>query len=396
MTDVFGDKLIFWTPQFTEVLYDDHLTFSLSDLAGGMISGNAIDRTGMFDEKVVSEIISPVPSVENVKNKEFSDICLEQANEILLRDLPINIYWSGGIDSTVLLIALVQVASDINRTDQLSVRLQPDAIDEYPLFYEKYIKKMNYKILDNISFRRDVNFDDQIVVTGECGDQLFGHTILMSFFDEKDLPWETIFDDNKYFTYRTHRPPWLKTAAKELMTSKKLREFYREKLKVHIKSCPFEIVTIFDLYWWCNFIFKWNGALFEMFNYDLTFNKEHFKNDYPFFKSVDFQIWSLLNHDKKIRGEFKTYKYIMKDFIYEFTKDADYRDNKEKERSGGKQFDSIVNTYQKRAELTRTNQTIMAIDDKFNPICMYDIFTHNDEISRKFKVDLNNDNFFKL
>ena len=40
-----------------------------------------------------------------------------------------------------------------------------------------------------------------------------------------------------------------------------------------------------------------------------------------------------MNKDKKHKGTWLSYKYELKDFIYKFTKDADYRDNKVKVKS---------------------------------------------------------------
>ena len=39
------------------------------------------------------------------------------------------------------------------------------------------------------------------------------------------------------------------------------------------------------------------------------------------------------NLDKRIKDTWKTYKWVCKDIIYDYTKDADYRDNKTKRAS---------------------------------------------------------------
>jgi hypothetical protein len=56
---------------------------------------------------------------------------------------------------------------------------------------------------------------------------------------------------------------------------------------------------------------------------------EHVKTYYhPFFVATDFQLWSMNNTDKRIKDHWRTYKWPAKQVIYEFTRDADYRDNK--------------------------------------------------------------------
>ena len=52
-----------------------------------------------------------------------------------------------------------------------------------------------------------------------------------------------------------------------------------------------------------------------------------------FYDCDTIQWWSIINHDLKHKGTWKTYKWPSKEFIYNYNKDADYRDNKVKERS---------------------------------------------------------------
>lgn len=51
------------------------------------------------------------------------------------------VMWSGGIDSTVALVALVEAARKKDgRMEKLLVCLDKTSIDEYPKFYEESIK----------------------------------------------------------------------------------------------------------------------------------------------------------------------------------------------------------------------------------------------------------------
>ena len=52
-----------------------------------------------------------------------------------------------------------------------------------------------------------------------------------------------------------------------------------------------------------------------------------------FFNSEDFQRWSIVNHDLKHKGTWKTYKWPSKEFIYEYNRDDNYLNNKTKETS---------------------------------------------------------------
>ena len=52
-------------------------------------------------------------------------------------------------------------------------------------------------------------------------------------------------------------------------------------------------------------------------------------NYFHFYGTEDFQLWSMNNMDKKIKDTWNTYKWVCKDIIYDYTRDADYRQQDE-------------------------------------------------------------------
>ena len=76
-----------------------------------------------------------------------------------------------------------------------------------------------------------------------------------------------------------------------------------------------------------------------MLSYTAKRNTPRMTGDYlrdtyaPFYNTEEFQLWSMNNPDKKMREEWRTYKWPAKEVIYEYAKDADYRDNKTKRGS---------------------------------------------------------------
>ena len=67
----------------------------------------------------------------------FSQAAIEQANDLLDTQLPLYVLWSGGIDSTAILVAFLQTHRCL---DKVTVILNYNSIIEYKLFYELYIK----------------------------------------------------------------------------------------------------------------------------------------------------------------------------------------------------------------------------------------------------------------
>ncbi|PKV53177.1 hypothetical protein ATE84_5313 [Aquimarina sp. MAR_2010_214] len=65
-------------------------------------------------------------------------------------------------------------------------------------------------------------------------------------------------------------------------------------------------------------------------------NRHHYDLEstvFHFFKSTNFQKWSMSNHNCKIKKEWNSYKYVAKEYIYKFHQDDFYLIKKEKEQS---------------------------------------------------------------
>jgi len=104
-------------------------------------------------------------------------------------------------------------------------------------------------------------------------------------------------------------------------------------------KAPVPIETNFHFLWWINFNLKWQSVFLRTLSYTAERNKtalsaayvdEHFV---PFFNTEEFQLWSMNNLDKRMSGDWSTYKWVAKDIIFEFTKDDSYRRNKVKKGS---------------------------------------------------------------
>ena len=66
-------------------------------------------------------------------------------------DRPIELLYTGGIDSTAVLVAMLQTApSQEILVRMLRLKLARRALTEYPLFFERYIdKRIEYTLLDD-------------------------------------------------------------------------------------------------------------------------------------------------------------------------------------------------------------------------------------------------------
>ena len=268
----------------------------------------------------------PIPVV-NKFNKTFEECCMDAAKNLWSLGKPIELFWSGGIDSSGALIALLETKS---KNDVFNIRYTQDSIDEFPLMWEKMVKDKNdplshKEMLDDSLFENH----DIIKVTGECGDQCFGSDALHKNLHRHDDDWETIFSWSKDEIF--HNQPV------ELRNNISEEEFIQRKVAIseilfdNVDDAAIEVKTIFDLYWWMNFCFKWQDVDSRMI---FTFSSTaEWKSTISFFNTENFQKWSIVNHDIKHGGTWETYKQPAKEYINKYIKDETYRKNKTKEPS---------------------------------------------------------------
>ena len=281
-----------------------------------------VDRTGHSNPFHMS--YNPIPKFKKF-NKSWEECCMEAARDLWKLGKPIELFWSGGIDSSGVLIALLETKSD---SDVLNIRYTQDSIDEFPLMWEKMVKDKNdplphKEMLDSSLFENH----DVIKVTGECGDQCFGSDALHANLDKHAKDWETVFSwpNGKLFNTKPDVPK----DTQENYEYKKMQ--LAEILFEHVDHSPVKIKTIFDLFWWCNFCFKWQDVDSRMI---FTFSDtSDWRSTISFFNTENFQKWSIVNHDIKHGGTWETYKQPAKDYINKYIKDETYRKNKTKEPS---------------------------------------------------------------
>lgn len=261
----------------------------------------------------------------------YEQCCERRANEIyqlsIRLDRPICVLYSGGIDSTLVLISFMKVIPEAEFRDRVTVALSWDSVVENPRFYHEYIRKR----CRTVSSDRLGSFLDgsQILVGGEHNDQLLGADTAGAYYRMFG------FDD-------LHKPYDRSKITRFLMEkgmSQNSADHWFDLLDAHARSAPCEVRTVFEFLWWLNFCFKWQSVFFRILlraDKDQRANiNQGFVDDYfhHFYSTDYFQKWSMLNPNLKIRDTWDSYKFHAKDVIYEFNGDADYRDHKVKRGS---------------------------------------------------------------
>ena len=272
---------------------------------------NVFDRTNILFN--VPNLDPILPLGKTGYKDSLVDTCDSRAQEIINKsgDKKSYVFWSGGIDSTTVLVSLLKLGAG----PSLCIVMTEESIKEYPEFYNNYIhNKLNIRLIRyehayKIPEPVDTYLTDGIVVTGEIGDQMFGSDMYLTYGDSTKLlsPWKNELKNSRAF----------------------------EKYEQFALACPVEIKTLKDFWWWFNYSVKYNSVVFRMLRTSHNFKLEC--NTFHFFNTTAFNDWSMSTpvEDRFFGSNIKNYKQPLKDYIYSFTKDSNYCKNKTKEGSLG-------------------------------------------------------------
>jgi hypothetical protein len=338
-----------------------------------------VDRSGLiqmpYDFAIYDDFKMPIP--DNSFNLEYQDCCEKRAREIIeLSDklqLPIKILWSGGIDSTLIIVTFIKLLGLNAAKDRIIILLSTSSIQENYNFYRNYVKdfkcESGYKIeslLDGSS----------IVITGEYNDQIFGTELAnnMKKYFRGSYNYNDPYDRDKWFDYivgkdngpkifqESFDSPYQDLGELETNSWLDLIEYTAENSGLGLSS-------MFDYWWWFNFNFKWQSIYFRLLiradpEHRIIITSEFCKKHLIyFFADQRFQQWAFHKRNSYSLDRWQNFKLPAKQIIYEFDKNDDYFFNKLKKGS----LYQILNDTNKCLAITDTFEFL----DEFDPEDFY-------------------------
>lgn len=270
------------------------------------------DRTGTIPHYLnVDSSKYPIPNSDKF-NLSFSEVVEKRAKELLALDKPINVSWSGGLDSTFILMTLYHYAND---KSQIKVYGTYSSIIESGYFFDKYIKdKFHFDIHTNKTYKNNYKVGDEIVVTGSNGNDIF---------------YKDIIQLNSYDSWMKFKDPVSDNIKRyaDSPYSTVLQECNIEFLHEFIKNSPRKIETVQDLRWWVAFSFNWYTTASNSY---IGVGKETASKIHSFFGCEDFQLWSMYNKDSPTKtGDYTDDRWQLREMISEYTGDEFYSKNKQ-------------------------------------------------------------------
>lgn len=267
-----------------------------------------------------------IPAFKKI-NLTFSEATDSRAKEIAelcsSNELPIVVCWSGGIDSTVILSAIVKNFTQ-KLKDRVVVMMNNASYFENPYFYENIIKKEKFTIVNKCNY----GWSEANIIVGEPADALW----IQADIVELDLLSKGSFQFDLI-----KNPDLLINFLADKSSHEHARWLY-EMILQDSKANGFELNSYEDFYWWLKFNFCYSGNCFHVSEFadaarSNIFNLDLFQTTLiPWYHSDEYQLWSMNNcsNGVKYQGGISSYKMPAKEYIYSVDGNSRYRDFKTK------------------------------------------------------------------
>jgi len=265
-----------------------------------------VDRTENiklpFSSTVKNE--NKIPLFLEIKNKDLLSCCLDRASDFISTGKKLYLMWSGGLDSTVILISFI--LSNVPR-DQVVIVCNPDSLRENYNFYEKYIRG-NYNLMSSELFMQEIKTSvlDGLIISGEQGDCMFGQDFGMDMFSKfGSLYLESSFDKNNLIKYFCISGMDVESA-----------DCWSDLFISNLNCSPRPVITMYDFSWWITYNWRWQWAKEK-----LNLRTQYDQQLETFFSSEQLQYWSV-NHKQSSIRSLIDFKKDFKNIIFKFTNDS--------------------------------------------------------------------------
>jgi hypothetical protein len=272
-----------------------------------------------------------------LKELTLEDALCQRVTELCLADQKLNLLWSGGIDSTAIVVSFLRYAPDLT---QCRIIYSPWSTFEHPDFF-KLLKTFDNLELVDMSGEMYLDFAiDGLIITGHASDEI--HASL----------------DESFFIQ--HGYDFLSTPWKDFFYSKLPDDKFIEFCERHFAAAGRDITTVLDARWW----FYTSSKLTSLLNNSnlVFFTADNALFDpgrlIGFFDCNAYEQFIYFNTDKIIQSDnYSTWRQFLKNFCYDFDGLNDWRVNKSKFSSNQIQ----IYTYKK--QILNNARNLMILDN---------------------------------
>jgi hypothetical protein len=251
---------------------------------------------------------------------EIEKIVEESKSEVMIQ-------WSGGIDSTCMLSAIIKNFKPYN-LKRVVVACNWGSIIENPVFYEEQIKN-KFKCVD---INQHTRHSAKLTIGGEIADKL---TISVANIDQ----YMGVRDHKMYSVSWRKQPQGLIDYFKSVFGSDAFAHWLFLEVSENIDSTNIPIETYFDFMWWINFNYHWISSVFLewLHHYRHETWGQHQKKFILWYNTQNYQLWSMKNTPEQSREHgINSLRQDAKQYIFDVDKNSWYKDYKIKISSPGR------------------------------------------------------------
>jgi hypothetical protein len=161
-----------------------------------------VDRMNIIGNSSDIEVIQPIQNYDPKQTYNFDQLIRDRVLELInisnQKNVPIQLMWSGGIDSTSIYCALKM---HMTNPDQLVILGNKKSIEGYPKLYREIVSKHRFIDITVDRFYENCNrltSGNSVTVTGELADQLFAAEPINGRFkyliDWETEPWQAVLN----------------------------------------------------------------------------------------------------------------------------------------------------------------------------------------------------------
>ena len=294
------------------------------------------DRSNYPVKILSNQVLDIVPDFSIRRQLDFTDITDARAIELLKKSQnysSVLLFYSGGIDSTMILCAMLKNWSAIDLA-RVTIVMNQHCIDENRTMFDNYIDG-KFTITSTDAYFTECKVDnDTLYITGALGDSLMAEENNTMAYDQLypntyNRSWKDNIDNLiMYFSIRSD-PTTARYVVDTVMHS--------------LSKSKFEVRTVYEFFWWISFNWGWDAEIFYSVWYwrlapDTNTKPFLEENNFVWFNTIDHQDWAIntVGTILMMGDSIKMAKYSMKKYIYDFNHDRDYFLNKIKEGSVSK------------------------------------------------------------
>jgi hypothetical protein len=259
------------------------------------------------------------------------------------------VMYSGGIDSTVIMTALIKNLS-VEDLKSVAVCASIESIMENPVFWNKFINNKLSVIDSNTHKYDDLIEAGYVPITADEGDCMFGTLFGLTLYNNFDYYAQRLSGDartelnnikHRISDADVHYSRYADLIISHLgiPSDPNFGKLLYEKYVHNINTATVPINSLHDFFWWLIFNVKYlncsvRGALY--YNDRIEW-KQAINTVINWFNDPDYQRWSMANNNngQKIISTVSSYKQVAKNYIWELDRNDWYRDFKIKLESLG-------------------------------------------------------------